>query len=146
MIDEHYPLLPFDDDHVFPFFSSGKHGKILKLVVFSQTRTGKWNLAFGDFNGLRLDDSIVSNNQDLPLVIKTVVAAAYRFSEKFPDRVIYIEAIDKRRNLLYHRVLRTHFEEISEVFFVEGRIEGRWVSYRPRLDFEAFQFTRKPYF
>lgn len=146
MIDEHYPFLPFDNDHVFPFFSSGKHGKILKIVFFAQTRTGKWNLAFGDFTESRVDDSIVSNNQDLPLVIKTVVAAAHRFSEKFPDRVIYVEAVDERRNLLYHRVLRTHFEEISQVFFVEGRIEGRWVLFHHRLDFEAFQFTRKPYF
>jgi hypothetical protein len=75
----------------FEFVSEGPKGRILKLVKYDEYgNTGIYNLGFGDKLGdtNRFDDKIISDNQDSRIVLATVAATLFEFTEKYPDAII----------------------------------------------------------
>ena len=143
MIDGHYPLIPAATKLDYLFFSIGKQGKVLKFIEFVQIPTGEWNLAFGDVVHGAFNDRNITNNHDLQLVMKTVIFAAYQFSESFPDRIIQVVPVDDRRRTLYNTILKRHLDEIAPVFIVLGETEGALALFDPKNTYEKFYFHRR---
>jgi hypothetical protein len=143
MIDEHYSFSSREDKSLYYFQSVGAQGEILKVVTFYLTKSGKWNLGFGDWNSGKVDDRVVSNNSDMFKVMKTVISCAYDFSESYPDRVIQVVPVDEKRKLLYHGILKRHQDIIEKTFWIEGLQNNLTFPFNKEDCYEQFYFYRK---
>ena len=84
-----YPLAADDQLTTFEFISEGSKGRIEKLIQFTPTNLKDfYNLAFGDkdLKTGKIDDLVISNNNDSEKVLATVVAAVYAFTDKNLER------------------------------------------------------------
>jgi hypothetical protein len=138
---------PFEvsEDYLFFWFESCSSGcTIPKIVEYEEIDEGTFNLAFGDIddNG-RLNDSVVSNNGDMQKVLATVVQTVLTFLEIYPGRRAYFSGNSPARNRLYRAILSRDIENWSEVFEVDGILEGERVSFHQSINFEGFIIKRK---
>ena len=126
------------------FISEGENKRIVKTVVFSPLGNRLWNLGFGDlqYSGY-IDDSVVSNNDDLIKVISTVAKIAYEFSDKYPLRRIQIKPVDEKRKRLYNHVFRRHYDTIDANFDIIGINEQERETYSPKKNYDIFELNRK---
>jgi hypothetical protein len=143
MITDTYPFMASYNKTQYLFQSQGKQGKILKVVVFTHIGGDLWNLGFGDAYDGKIDDLVVSNNQDITKVISTVAQIAYAFFTDFPKRSIEIKPIDERRRSLYNDVFRRHFIHIEPSFHVIGSINGIEELYHPDNFYDSFKLKLK---
>jgi len=124
-----YLLHENDDATQFVFFSEGIKGRVMKAVIISpyDPKRNRWNLAFGDVGADgEVDDSVVTNNNDVAKVIGTVAAAARSFSEKHPQSALVIYPVDEKRKRLYNAVIHRRFVEIQTIFEIYGKQQDRW--------------------
>ena len=131
---------------VFEFLSEGPKGKIPKLIKFSETNLkGLYNLAFGDKDPItgEIDDMNVSNNSDSEMVLATVVATVYAFSDKYPDCMVYATGSTKARTRLYRMGITKYVKEIQKDFEIFGLHENLWQSFEKEVNYEAFLAKRK---
>ena len=83
MIEETYKTTASEDRTSFYFISKGAKGDIVKVVVCQFMYTNNYNLAFGDLiSDEKIDDKIVSNNDDATKVLSAVVKCVYTFLKK----------------------------------------------------------------
>ena len=73
----------------FKFISEGPKGAIEKVIEFRLFQRNRWNLAFGDAQGKDWEDNIISDNDDMRIVLQTVANTVHLFFEKYPDQEIY---------------------------------------------------------
>ena len=76
MIEQPYPYYALDLDKHYYFKSVGEKGSVYKIVALTLKGNGNWNLGFGDLIDNKINDSIVTNNQDIRKVIGTVAKVA----------------------------------------------------------------------
>jgi hypothetical protein len=138
MINEHYRYLASSNKTQYFFESEGLQGKIMKVILFTYIEDNLWNLGFGDWHKGKVDDSVVTNNQDLVKVISTVAKVAYHFFEDFPERSIEIKAVDERRKKLYNYVFQKHFKEIEPLFQITGFRNNIEELYSPNSFYDSF--------
>lgn len=144
MITESYDYITLVKNTYFYFESEGNQGKIAKIVTFSRLNNKYWNLGFGDLQGNKINDSIVSNNHDIVKLISTVAKIAYAFSDKFPKRGLEINPIDEKRKSLYNHVFRRNYETINANFHIIGvNNEGDEEVYSPKKNYDLFRLKRK---
>jgi len=143
MIKEHYPLIPSKLENAFFFQSIGKKGIILKVIIFEDMENNYYNLAFGDVVNMKLDDKVITNNNDLVMVISTVAKAIYQFIEKHPKAIIEIDPIDPKRRRLYNSVFKRRHLEILDLFQIFGVIKGQKEKYNPNNFYEEFEIHPK---
>lgn len=145
MVLEHYSLSALSDENdAFFFVSTGSQGEIIKIVVFSQTSEGLWNVGFGDLKKGKINDRQISNNGDFAKVLATVAAAVYRFSARYPNRSLRIVPVDFDRKRLYNHVFRRHFSEIEKRYLVVGRREYLPDEiYEPEIFYDSFELHPK---
>ena len=141
-----YILKAEQDLTVFEFISEGPKGKISKLIEFTETNLKDfYNLAFGDKDETtgRINDSIVSNNNDTEKVLATVVSAVFAFTDKYPDAWVYATGSTTARTRLYRMGINKHFEEVEREFHIFGEIEESWLPFDGGTDFEGYVVKRK---
>ena len=144
MIKEAYRYVVSENKEVYVFQSEGQNGKIIKIVVFSPVGKKLWNLGFGDLqNDGDIDDSIVSNNEDLIKVISTVAVITYEFSDMYPSRQIRIVPVDEKRKKLYNHVFRRNYALINANFTIVGFSNKKKEKYSPEKFYDSFQLNRK---
>lgn len=111
------------DYRAFTFISQGRHGDLLKIVVFEEVLWLKntFNLALGTVlsNG-KGDFDTISNNGDRNKILVTVVMIVNNFIEKYPDANVYLTGSDKRRTMLYQRAIIYGYEELIQAFNIWG--------------------------
>ena len=143
MIEEHYKYLAFNNNTRFLFESVGVKGKVLKMIVFRRVEGNLWNLGFGDLKRGQLDDTSITNNNDVVRVLGTVAKVVFDFVEAYPKRIIRIKPVDEKRKRLYNSVFRRRYAEISNDFFVTGLYENEREAYSPEKFYDSFEITRK---
>ena len=130
----------------FEFISEGPKGLIPKIVQFQKTnRAGIYNLAFGDKSSEtgRIDDLIVSDNDDSEKVLATVIGALYAFFDKHPYVFVYATGSTNARTRLY-RIGITHFyHQMSEDFNLYGQIGDKFYEFELNKDYAGFLVQRK---
>ncbi len=133
----------------FEFQSVGPRGIIKKVVEFDQMGHGFWNLGFGDWQGSDWTDDIVTNNQDMRDVLQTVANVTHIFFEAHPQSMVVVDPLDRRRKLLYNRIFRERWEEINEIFWVEGVFYlpngSAKEHFNPRKLYDAFTLRLKEF-
>lgn len=143
MIKDHYPLIPSKLENAFFFQSVGKKGIILKAIIFEDMQDNYYNLAFGDVVDMKLDDKIITNNNDLIKVISTVAKAIYLFAEKNPKAIIEIDPVDERRRWLYNKIFKRRHLEIVDIFEIIGIKGEQKEKYNPEYFYDEFEIHLK---
>lgn len=128
----------------FRFTSSGAKGDIEKIVEYTLVQKNRWNLAFGDVAGKDWTDNIISDNNDMRIVLQTVANTVHLFLEKYPDQEVFIEPLGEQRKLLYNRIFQQKWAEINPLFSVKGIIgDDDFEDYTPQKRFDYFLITPK---
>ncbi len=143
MKGEGYKTTSNEDATWFHFDSIGEKGTIRKKITYFYLGENTWNLGFGDDDGDEFDDEVISNNHDVRMVMQTIANTIYQFTEKYPDRRVYIRPVDERRKMLYNGVFKRRHAEITVSFTVYGRIENSIEDYDPKKNYDAFFVLRK---
>lgn len=134
----------------FEFYSEGPKGKIKKVVRFRKVNVEPgatyFNLGFGDWNEKkqRVDDFIVSGNKDADKVLSTVASLVLKFTEHYPDAVIFVQGSSPARTRRYQMGLCKYWDEIEPLFNVFGQIDDQaFVPFRKGINYKAFVVQRK---
>ena len=143
MISEAYAYFPIGDKLLFGFVSNGINGDILKIVIFTLTKDGKWNLGFGDWRNKDIDDKVMTNNHDVVKVIGTVAKVTYDFFKKYPDAIVVINPVDEKRKKLYNVVFQRHYSFIENDFQIIAQRGELIEGYSPNEMYDSFELFLK---
>jgi hypothetical protein len=134
-----------DDFNVFDFISTGKHGNILKRVVFTKTEEDDvYNLALGDVDDDNdLNDYAVTDNGDRNKVLATVVSIIGAYTKRFPDRWIIFRGITAERTRLYRMAIGLNYKELSVTYEIWGLLSEEVVLFAKDPAINAFVIRRK---
>ncbi len=146
---EQYEAEASEDSLKYNFYSNGPKGAIKKFVRFTKARISGYtyyNLSFGDWNEKenRIDDFVVSNNEDTERVLATVAATVIDFSNHYPNALIYVEGSTAARTRRYQMGINKYWREIADIFEVFGLDENSgFVSFERGRNYMAFVVKRK---
>jgi len=142
-----YPVTVGATSMVYEFVSEGSKGKILKLVIYSETHLHNfYNLGFGDKDEVtgKINDSVVTNNGDSEKVLATVASTLYEFTNRFPEAMIFATGSTKARTRLYRIGITNNIDLIKPDFEIFGLTnEKEWIPFETKKEFEAFLVKRK---
>ncbi|GAB2548464.1 DUF6934 family protein [Spirosoma aerophilum] len=146
------PAYPFDvsnDALNYQFTSVGKEHTISKRIQFTPFPDNAllYNLALGDVmpDG-NLDDSIISNNQDLNRVMATVFRAILSFFDRYPSKLVYFQGSDEAgiRTRLYRVLITRELDKATELFTIYGCDASKSIEeFTPNRDYTGFIFQRR---
>jgi hypothetical protein len=146
MTFDKYPVSIGASSMVYEFVSEGVHGKIPKLVVYSETHLQNfYNLGFGDKNestGL-INDHVISNNGDSEKVLATVTSTVYLFTDKYPGAMVFATGSSRARTRLYRIGISNNLELIQADFEVFGLAGEHWEDFKKGREYDAFLVIRK---
>jgi hypothetical protein len=141
MITDSYRYLATKQNTRYIFQSDGKQGQIIKIVQFNALEGNRWNLGFGDWKSGKVDDNVLTGNDDVFKVIKTVAAITSDFLIKYPERIVVIDPIDEKRKKLYNLVFQRHFVEIESIYTIIGIKNKQKEVYQAQKYYEAFEIS-----
>jgi hypothetical protein len=131
---------------VYHFISNGPQGAIQKIAKFNLIGENLYNFGFGDLDPMTGDisDTTISDNKDVDIIMGTVGAIIYDFTNLYPDAIISIQGTNKARTRLYQMNLNKHSEQINQVFNVYGLLEDEsWEFLTKGVNYQAFLGFRK---
>jgi hypothetical protein len=115
----------------YEFYSEGPNGLIRKVIRFTYRELPEigfeyFNLGFGDWNyeKNKIEDFVVSNNEDADKVLATVALTVLDFTDRYPGVFVFAEGSTPVRTRKYQMGINRHFEEISKLFDVFGLVEN----------------------
>lgn len=146
MEENPYPFYLKNLDLRYEFDSINNEKVIQKAVTFTQTPVEDiYNLALFDIlaDG-KESDMVVSDNQDLPTVLATVIKIIEEFLNKFPEKIVTFKGSDDRRTRLYRIVISKEIDKIKERFMVLGLLEnGEYELFQINQNYKAFLIIKK---
>jgi hypothetical protein len=94
----------------YEFFSEGPKGSIKKIVRFTSIDKNIFNLAFGDLIEAtgKINDIVVTNNNDSHKVLATVAATVHDFTIQYPKAIIFAKGSTHSRTRLYRMGITNH--------------------------------------
>ena len=119
-------------DGYFYFFDSIGEKAIKKAIGFTPFEGSPEivELVFGDLTDNRTIDFLtVSNNQDLILVISTVIKSLKDFLERFPAKSIYFRGSSDARTRLYRAVIAKNLEANELYYEIFGILGNEKIKY-----------------
>jgi len=145
MKGEHYPLESTPDKEFFFFQSIGPKGVFQKAIWFDKLPEGVnlFNLALCVVANGRLEDDIVTNNEDFVKTMYTVAKAVQEFFGTNPDAVLQISALGAKRLRIYTEIFQRKYDELGPVFLIKGIIEGQSEKFQPDRFYQAFEIALK---
>lgn len=138
-----YSTLAFYDYTVFVFYSDGPKGRIKKAIHYTKIPNSGgniFNLAFGDWieNEKRVNDKIVTNNNDRQKILATVASTVPIFFGHHPHAFVYAEGSTASRTRLYQMGILEYLAEITELLNVYGFKNEDWEIFQSGRNYEAF--------
>lgn len=130
MNHQKYELSANADFTLFEFTSKGKNGNIQKAIKYTKTlNENVYNLGFGDIvftdeTTIEIDDTNLSYNGDLEMVIATVAYSVNIFTDKHPETYVLFGSSDTTKLRLYRMFLSRNLTEIYEDFLLFGAIHN----------------------
>jgi hypothetical protein len=114
---EQYEYVAGKSNLDFEFYSDGPNGKIKKIARFSKIISGirpVYNLVFGDWNEKtnRIDDFVVTNNLDAEKILATVAMLVVRFTDNYPNTIIYAEGSTSARTRRYQMGINKYWRKL----------------------------------
>jgi hypothetical protein len=132
---------------VYSFISNGPQGVIHKSAKFELIKDNVYNFGFGDFDPVTRDicHTTVSNNKDVDVIMGTVGAIIYDFTNTYPKSLIFIQGYNKARTRLYQINMNKHWELIKPIFKVLGLLNDEWEPIRKGVNYDSFLGYRKDF-
>ncbi|SFD10609.1 hypothetical protein SAMN05518672_101502 [Chitinophaga sp. CF118] len=134
----------------FTFNSVGPNGIIKKVINYQQVDaladgTPVINLGFGDWDEQKgkVDDSIISNNQDREKILATVASTILMYTEKYGKLPIVAKGSSPAKTRLYQMGINANRTEVENLFSVFGLLNKNWVKFESGQNYEAFLVIRK---
>lgn len=118
----HYQYQTSADGQYYFFESIGKN-TIPKVVgyILRDEASQLVELVFGDLiDDQRIDVMAVSDNQDLALVITTVIGTLADYLERFPEKTVYFQGSTPSRTRLYRAAIAKSLSQIEHLYEVFG--------------------------
>ena len=127
-------------EYSYCFESISQKASLQKLVLFTATDIRNvFNLALVDqLPSGELSDSVVSNNEDMPIVLATVFRIIDEFLNRFPAFIAFFQGSDQRRNRLSRMVLGKELDKLTTRFDVRGYDGNRFVIFERNQSYESF--------
>ena len=146
MEENPYPFYLKNLDARYEFSSISNEKIVHKAVTFTQIPVNDfYNLALLDIlaDG-KESDMAVSDNQDLPTILATVIKIVEDFLNKFPEKIVTFKGSDNRRTRLYRIVISKEIDKIQEKFIVLGLLEnGEYELFETNQNYRAFLIIKK---
>ena len=114
-------------DNTFYFFESIGEKSIRKAIGYIpfQDNPKIVELVFGDLTDTySIDFMTVSDNQDMKMVISTVIKSVKLFLGKYPDKIIYFRGSTPSRTRLYRAVISKNIDTTELFYDVLGILEN----------------------
>ena len=132
----------------FFFYSNGPKGRIRKVVMYGYL--GKingfhnFNVGFGDWDPKsgEINDLTVTDNKDREKVLATVAATAVEFTRATRKCRLIIRGSTSARTRLYQMKIAAYYDNISELFDIQGGTEMGWEKFKRGKNYSAFRFKR----
>lgn len=143
---ETYLGLEFTEDFsVVKFTSIGSNGPIAKRISFTTTDLENvYNLSFGDIGkDGETNDFTVSNNGDRNKILATVFRVVGDYTERYPNRWVYILGSTKERTRLYRMAIGGNLDELSQMFDIYAYSNEEWSLFTKNMEIESFLIKRK---
>lgn len=130
----------------FEFESVSSKKRIRKVVEYTPIPENPkiFNLGFGDLmeNG-NIDDLVVSDNDDLELILSTIVKTIFKFFEFRPKNIIIFIGSTKSRTRLYQIAIAKHIEEAEKSLVIRGVRNGIIEKFVKGVNYDAFLINLK---
>ena len=144
MIEQPYPYFEVIPKTYYAFESVGEQGTVTKIVQFKFLGDNVWNLGFADLkNDGSIDGLVVTNNQDVHKVLRTVAKIAIDFLAQYPDSILQIIPAEEKRKRVYNGLFRKYFTEIDTFFNIFGIFDEQEEVYTPFQFYDKFKITSK---
>jgi hypothetical protein len=136
----------------FTFQSIGPNGIIKKIINYKQVPDSFLadgrpviNIGFGDWDEMngKVDDAIVSNNQDRDKILATVASTIIAFTDIYGRLPIYAQGSTPAKTRLYQMGINAHFKEVNALFWIYGLKGAEWSLFMPGVNYNAFLVIRK---
>lgn len=135
------------NDHIYEFHSEGPKGLVRKIIVYKRMYPNEniFNLYFGDWDekAESLNDRVTSNNKDRDKILATVAATVLDFTARNLEAFVYAGGATRSRKRLYQMGIRAHWSELSAKFHIRGYRQGKWETFVPGNNCEAFVAAQK---
>lgn len=136
-----------DELHYFEFTSIGPKGEIKKVVEYTKVSIDEiYNLGFGDYDieGNKIDDKVITNNNDSQKVLATVASTIYAFTGRYPQCWVFATGSTEVRTRLYRIGIANNLVELQTDFFVYGlKMDETLEEFLIGEDYLGFLVTRK---
>ncbi|GAB2632354.1 hypothetical protein GCM10027035_28330 [Emticicia sediminis] len=134
-------------DAEWHFFKSVSSTKVIeKAVVFNKVdeENGIYELIFGDLEDGFVNVKNVSDNQDMSLVLGTVIKTINLFFERNSEKTVIFMGSSTARNRIYRAIISKFISEINNSFEVFGtNFDGIDESFVKEKDYFAFKIRLK---
>jgi hypothetical protein len=134
-------------DAEWHFFRSVSEAKTIeKAVVFTQIdkEEGIYELIFGDLEDGYVNVKSKSNNQDMGIVLATIVKTIFLFFERNPQKTVIFMGSSDSRNRIYQVLLSKFIDEITDNFEILGtNFDGSEESFIKNKNYFAFKIKHK---
>lgn len=146
VIEKGYSLETLDAGLEFTFLSTGPKGSVKKYILFKPMESvpGVFTMGFGDIMpGGELSDKVVTNNQDLSLIVGALLLAIECFFKQHPEKSLFIIGNTPSRTRLYRIIISRNFQSIESRFSIYGLTEGNWDPFVNNRSYEAYLIQLK---
>lgn len=144
MIEQPYPYFEVIPKTYYAFQSIGEQGTVTKIVQFKFLGDNVWNLGFADLkDDGSIDGLVITNNQDVHKVLRTVAKIAIDFLAQYPNSILQIIPVEEKRKRVYNGLFRKYFTEIDTFFNILGIFDEQEETYVPFKIYDKFKITSK---
>ncbi|NIJ51894.1 DUF6934 family protein [Dyadobacter arcticus] len=145
MNENGYPFKLSREQLYYEFVSVSKEKQVQKIVLISRTDVaGIYNLALLDvLSDGSLCDISETNNNDLRIVIATVIKIMGDFLTKNSNSYVIFRGSDSRRQRLYSIVIGRELVEFSKVYEVYGVKDGVRYPFSVNNSYEFYLIKKK---
>jgi hypothetical protein len=145
---DRYPFTASEDLPEFHFTSKGPNGNIKKIIRFYKMRSygsNTYNLSLVDSSerGNLTSDVMKSNNKDTEKILATTALCIILFFKRYPFAILIASGSTASRTRLYQIGINKHWDAISQLFTVEGLLNGRWKPFQAGKNYKAFLLYKK---
>lgn len=144
---EVYECFSNNDTMKYWFYSTGPKGRIKKIIIYTKFTDSPviYNLAFGDEDIVsgQINDAVISNNQDMEIVLATVVHTIKDFCDHYGKHLIFATGSTKSRTRLYQICISKFIAEIKRDFDIYGILGNSMVLFEKNVNYTAFLVKRK---
>ncbi len=130
----------------YEFFSTSTEKVVKKVVLFTETSASMvYNLALLDEleNG-ELSDVSETNNNDLVMVMATVIQIVEEFLKIKPEYFVIFKGSDERRQRLYRIIISRELLKIQKKFDIFGGIGKDFIAdFEPNKEYDFYIIRQK---